>query len=95
MRQELTAQVRVVESTEPTAIPALVASGAASPALVAAFLAAAGDLATRALMEPLLLDRFVVPETGQYDSLHKRFEVMNAFWRSHPLAATIHPAFEW
>jgi len=90
---DLTAQVRVVKSTAPTAIPALVASGAASPALAAAFLAAADDPATRALMDPLLLDRFVVPATGPYDALLERFETMTAFWRAHPLAATIHPAF--
>ena len=91
---DLTAQVRVVKSTEPTAIPALVASGTASPAIAAALLAAADDPATRALMEPLLLDRFVVPETAPYDALYARFETMTAFWRTHPLAATIHPAFE-
>jgi ABC-type phosphate/phosphonate transport system substrate-binding protein len=90
---DLTAQVRVVKSTAPTAIPALVASGAASPAIAAAFLAAADDPATRALMEPLLLDRFVVPATEPYDALLERFETMTAFWRTHLLAATIHPAF--
>lgn len=91
---ELTAQVRVVKSTGPTAIPALVASGAASPALAAAFVAASGNRMTRALMEPLLLDRFVVPEAEPYDSLRTRFETVIAFWRTHPLATTLHQAFE-
>lgn len=84
----LAAQVRVVKSTEPTAIPALVASGAPSPAIAAAFLAA-----DRSVLEPLLLDGFVVPEAAPYDALRRRFETMTAFWRRHPLAATIHPAF--
>lgn len=91
---DLTAQVRVVKSTVPTAIPALVASGAASPAIAGALLAAADNPAARALMEPLLLDRFVVPATEPYDTLYVQFEAMTAFWRTHPLATTIHPAFE-
>jgi ABC-type phosphate/phosphonate transport system substrate-binding protein len=90
---ELTARVRVVKSTEPTAIPALVASRAASPAITAALLAAAGDPATRALMEPLLLDRFVLPAEAPYDALRERFEAATTFWRSHRLAATLHRDF--
>ena len=86
--------MRVVKSTGPTAIPALVASGAALPAITAALIAAADDPAARGLMEPLLLDRFVVPETAPYDAEDERFETMTAFWRTHPLAATIYPVFE-
>ena len=89
---ELTGQVRIVKSTEPTAIPALVAS-AASPRIADAFVAANHDAATRALMEPLLLARFVQPEPSGYDALRRRFETMSAFWRSHPLAETLHPSF--
>jgi hypothetical protein len=85
---ELTAQVRIVKSTEPTAVPALVASDAVSPAIRQAFLAA-----DRAVLEPLLLDRFVVPELPPYDRLRERFETTTAFWKSHRLATTIHPAF--
>src|SRR6185436_3944396 len=66
---ELTRQVRVVMHTEPTAIPALVASGNAPPAIVRAFIDAAGDEQLRALMEPVLLDRFVQPEPDGYDAL--------------------------
>jgi ABC-type phosphate/phosphonate transport system substrate-binding protein len=90
---DLVAQVRVVASTEPTAIPALVASGSASPAIVAAFLGANRNADSRALMEPLLLTRFERPEPAGYDALRQRFETMRAFWRSHPLAETLHPTF--
>ena len=86
-------QVRSVASTEPTAIPALVASGAASPSTVAAFLAADGDPAARGLMEPLMLARFVAPDPAGYDALRTRFEAVRAFWRGHPLAETVHPSF--
>jgi ABC-type phosphate/phosphonate transport system substrate-binding protein len=90
---DLVAQVRVVASTEPTAIPALVASGEASPAIVAAFLGAGREAGSLALMESLLLERFETPDPAAYDALRHRFESMRAFWRSHPLAETIHPSF--
>jgi ABC-type phosphate/phosphonate transport system substrate-binding protein len=89
----LTGQVRVVASTEPTAIPALVASGTPRPAIVAACLAADRDPATRALMEPLMLARFVAPDPAAYDALRARFDTMVAFWRGHPLAETVDPTF--
>jgi len=89
----LTGQVRVVASTEPTAIPALVASGAPRPAIAAACLAADGDPANRALMEPLELARFVAPDPAAYDALRARFETTVAFWRGHPLAETVDPTF--
>lgn len=89
---ELTSQVRVIKSTEPTAIPALVASGP-SPGVAAAFLAAADKPATRALMDQLLLGRFARPEAKAYDALRERFLTMQAFWRRHPLAETAHPLF--
>ena len=44
-------------------------------------------------MEPLLLTRFEKPDLAAYDALRQRFETMRAFWRSHPLAETIHPTF--
>ena len=88
---DLVAQVRIVASTEPTAIPALVASGTASPAIVAAFLGADRQADSRALLEPLLLTRFERPQPAGYDALRQRFETMRTFWRSHPLADTIHP----
>ena len=90
---DLVARVRVVASTEPTAIPALVASDHASPAIVAAFLGADRESDSRALMEPLLLTRFETPDLAGYDALRQRFETMRSFWRNHPLAETIHPTF--
>jgi ABC-type phosphate/phosphonate transport system substrate-binding protein len=90
---DLVAQVRVIASTEPTAIPAFVASGSASPTIVAAFLAADRQADSHLLMEPLLLTRFEEPDPAGYDALRQRFETMRAFWRSHPLAETIHPTF--
>jgi ABC-type phosphate/phosphonate transport system substrate-binding protein len=86
---ELTAQVRVVKSTEPTAIPALVASGAASAKIAQAFLAT-----DPAVLEPLLLDRFVLPDEAPYEVLRERFDAMIAFWRAHPLATTLHQDFQ-
>ncbi len=90
---ELAAQVRVIQSTDPTAIPALVASDAASPEVTTAFLNAGDDPATRALMDRLLLDRFARPEAPAYDDLRQRFLTMQAFWRRHALAETAHPLF--
>jgi len=90
---DLVAQVRVVASTEPTAVPAFVASGTPSPAIVEAFLGADRQADSRALMESLLLARFEKPQPAGYEALRQRFETMRAFWRSHPLAETIHPTF--
>ena len=90
---DLVAEVRVVASTEPTASPSLVASDRAAPAIVAAFLAAERQADSRALMEPLLLTRFEMPDAAAYDALRRRVETMRAVWRSHPLAETIHPSF--
>jgi ABC-type phosphate/phosphonate transport system substrate-binding protein len=90
---ELTTQVRVVMSTEPTAIPLLVSSGPPSPTVAAAFLAAHEARATAALMDKLLLDRFAPPQHGAYDQLRERFLAMQAFWRRHRLAKTAHPLF--
>lgn len=90
---ELTSQVRIVMSTEATPIPLLVASGAASPKITAAFLRASEMPAAAALMDQLLVQRFVRPESEAYDELRKRFLTMRAFWRRHTLAETAHPLF--
>jgi ABC-type phosphate/phosphonate transport system substrate-binding protein len=90
---DLTAKVRIVASTEPTAIPAIVASPGVSADLANAFLEAESDPAVRPLMEDLLLQRFAVPEPREYDALRTRFETMQSFWRRHRLAETVHPAF--
>jgi ABC-type phosphate/phosphonate transport system substrate-binding protein len=90
---QLTAQVRIIKSTEPTAIPAVVASGQAPAGVATAFLAAGAEGSTRALMDQLLLHSFVRPEAEAYDALRERFLAMQAFWRRHPLAETAHPLF--
>jgi ABC-type phosphate/phosphonate transport system substrate-binding protein len=90
---ELTAQVRVIKSTEPTAIPALVASGQAPAGVVAAFLEAGAEASTRGLMDQLLLHSFARPEAEAYDALRERFLTMQAFWRRHSLAEKAHPPF--
>jgi ABC-type phosphate/phosphonate transport system substrate-binding protein len=90
---ELTSQVRVVLSTEPTAVPLFVSSGPPSPAVAAAFLAAHETPACAPLMHQLLLDRFAPPESAAYDQLRERFLAMQAFWRRHRLAKTAHPMF--
>lgn len=90
---ELTKRVRVVARTEPTAIPALVASGEAGATIAEAFLALGIDPEARLLMDELLLQRFAVPKVAEYDALRKRFETMQAFWRQHPIAEKVHPAF--
>jgi ABC-type phosphate/phosphonate transport system substrate-binding protein len=89
----LTAQVRIVKSTELTAIPAVVASGQAPAGVAAAFLAAGAEAAPRALMDQLLLHSFARPEAEAYDALRERFLTMQAFWRRHPLAEKAHPLF--
>jgi ABC-type phosphate/phosphonate transport system substrate-binding protein len=90
---ELTAQVRVIKSTEPTAIPAFVASGQAPAGVADAFLAAGAEASTRALMDQLLLHSFARPEAEAYDALRERCLTMQAFWRRHPLAEKAHPLF--
>lgn len=90
---ELTAQVRAILRTEPTAIPLLVASGPVPRAIAAAFLGAREKATAVALMDQLLLDRFARPERAAYDDLRERFSAMQAFWRRHPLAKTAHPLF--
>src|SRR6185369_4849534 len=70
---ELTAQVRIIMRTEPTAIPMLVASGPASPGITAAFLQAREVPTAALLMDQLLLSRFARPERTAYDELGARF----------------------
>ncbi len=44
-------------------------------------------------MRRLLLERFVRPDPDAYDALRLNFEAASRYWREHPLAALIHPAF--
>jgi ABC-type phosphate/phosphonate transport system substrate-binding protein len=90
---ELTAQVRIIMRTEPTAIPVLVASGPVSPRITAAFLQAREVPAASELMDQLLIHRFVRPKRAAYDALRARFRTMEAYWRRHPLAEKAHPLF--
>jgi ABC-type phosphate/phosphonate transport system substrate-binding protein len=89
----LTGQIRVIKSTEPTAIPAFVASGGAPAGVAAAFLAADAEASPRALMDQLLLHSFARPEAEAYDALRARFLTTQAFWRRHRLAEKAHALF--
>jgi ABC-type phosphate/phosphonate transport system substrate-binding protein len=92
-RWDLTSQLRSVARTAPTPIPPLVSSSAGMERLQAAFLEAHRIPALAALMAGLLLDRFVRPDPASYDALRLNFETATRYWRGHPLAATVHPAF--
>lgn len=91
---ELTAQVRVVASTPPTPIPALVASfHSGLERLQAAFLDAWRQPDAAGLMHELLLERFVEPDPDAYETLRAAHQETVSFWRRHQLADIIHPAF--
>lgn len=92
-RRDLTSQVRAVARTPRTPIPALVASPPGLPSLRAAFLDADQRADIAPLMAGLLLERFVLPDSGSYDALRLNFETATRYWREHSLAAQIHPAF--
>lgn len=92
-RPELTSQLRIVGRTMRTPIPALVASRPGLERLQAAFLEAHQIAAIAPLMAALLLERFVRPDPGSYDALRVNYEAAQRYWRSHRLAAGIHPAF--
>jgi ABC-type phosphate/phosphonate transport system substrate-binding protein len=90
---ELTAQVRSVARTEPTPIPPLVSSPGAFGPLQTALLHAHERPELQALLQALLLQRFVLPEPASYDRLNAAFEDSLAYWRHHPIASIVHPAF--
>ncbi len=92
-RLDLTSQIRTVARTEPTPIPPLVASGPGLEPLQAAFLDAHRVPSLQPLMEGLLLERFVTPDPRSYDVLRVNFEATTRYWRTHKLAAAIHPSF--
>jgi ABC-type phosphate/phosphonate transport system substrate-binding protein len=92
-RRDLTSQLRSVGRTAPTPIPPLVSSSVGIERLQAAFLTAHRIAALAPLMEGLMLDRFVRPDPASYDALRSNFEIATRYWRAHPLAATVHPAF--
>jgi len=92
-RRDLTSRLRVVARTARTPIPPLVASRSGFDSLQAAFLEAHEIAPLAPLMEGLLLERFVRPEADSYDALRANYDHAIEFWRGHPLASTIHPAF--
>lgn len=92
-RPELTSQLRIVARTQHMPIPPLVASGGGFEKLQAAFLEAHEIASMQPLLAGLLLKRFVRPDADSYDALRLNFEAATRYWREHPLAAAVHPAF--
>jgi ABC-type phosphate/phosphonate transport system substrate-binding protein len=92
-RSDLTSRLRVVARTVPTPIPPLVASHGRLDSLQAAFLQAHEISTIQPLMADLLLERFVRPDPNSYDALRSNYEAATQYWRRHPLAASVHPAF--
>jgi ABC-type phosphate/phosphonate transport system substrate-binding protein len=98
-RGDLTSRLRTVARTARTPIPPLVASIAgvtssgAAASLRAAFTAAHRDPALKVLLADLELSHFVTPDPRDYDALRINFESAMAYWRVHPLAEIVHPAF--
>ena len=90
---ELTSQVRIVASTEPTPIPPMIASPGREKLLGGALLSAHDDPALKPLLESLLLERFVRPSAESYAILKLRLATALNFWRQQPLAQTMDPAF--
>jgi ABC-type phosphate/phosphonate transport system substrate-binding protein len=98
-RGDLTSKLRTVARTARTPIPPLVASIAleasveGAQGLRAAFTAAHRDPALKVLLAGLELSHFVTPDPRDYDALRISFESATAYWRLHPLAEIVHPAF--
>jgi hypothetical protein len=61
--------------------------------LRAAFTAAHRDPAGKVLLTGLELSHFVTPDPHDYAALRIGFESATAYWREHPLAEIVHPAF--
>lgn len=72
------AQVRVIESTDPTPMPPVIATAnlpqAAIKRIRSAFLAVEGESTLASAREALLLDRFVVPDSSAYRVQRERAE---------------------
>jgi ABC-type phosphate/phosphonate transport system substrate-binding protein len=92
-RGDLTSKLRTVARTARTPIPPLVASIEGAASLRAAFTAAHRDPALKVLFTGLKLSHFETPDPGDYDALRIGFESATAYWREHPLAEIVHPAF--
>jgi ABC-type phosphate/phosphonate transport system substrate-binding protein len=78
---EFAAQVRVIAETEPTPMPAIVATAALEAqqlaALRAAFQAVVEEPSLRADCETLLIKRFVVPDASQFQVLRERAQLVD------------------
>jgi ABC-type phosphate/phosphonate transport system substrate-binding protein len=76
------AQVRILESTDPTPMPPIVATAAlgedAVARLRAAFLAVADEPSLARLRSDLFLERFVVPEPTVYEATKRRAQAVEA-----------------
>ncbi len=92
-RPDLTDRVRIVDSTVPRPIPAIVASTSEAEAMGLAFREIDKDLEFAPLLSELELSRFVIPDPGTYRTLRDEFFETADFWRNHPLAAQLHPTF--
>jgi ABC-type phosphate/phosphonate transport system substrate-binding protein len=90
-RSDLTARIRVVAVTRPTAIPALVAS-LDQRRLQVSFLRAHLMPALDEVREKLLISRFVKPDPAGYRRLREQWEAAAKYWRTRPLARQIPPA---
>jgi ABC-type phosphate/phosphonate transport system substrate-binding protein len=90
---ELTSQLKVVARTVSTPIPPLVASQPVPPSLESAFLEAHNNAAMASLMANVQVARFVRPDPEAYDVLKRGFDAAITFWRQHPFACSVHPAF--
>jgi ABC-type phosphate/phosphonate transport system substrate-binding protein len=80
--------VRILESTDPTPMPPIVATAALGDAAIerlrGAFLAVAGEPSLGTLRETLLLERFVVPEPAVYETTRARARAVEAGAREWP-----------
>jgi ABC-type phosphate/phosphonate transport system substrate-binding protein len=92
-RGDLTSKLRTVARTARTPIPPLVASIEGAQGLRTSFTAAHRDPALKVLFTGLELSHFVTPDARDYDALRIGFESATAYWREHPLAEIVHPAF--
>jgi ABC-type phosphate/phosphonate transport system substrate-binding protein len=92
-RGDLTSKLRTVALTARTPIPPLVASIEGVTGLRAAFTAAHRNPALKVLLAGLELSHFVTPDPRDYEALRIGFESATAYWREHPLAEIVHPAF--
>ena len=98
-RSDLTSQLRTVARTARTLTLPLVASIGLEASiegaqrLRAAFTAAHRDPDRKVLLAGLELSHFATPDPRDYDALRIGFETATAYWRKHPLAEIVPPAF--